>query len=83
MRHDKEKYQGIQYLPGTEPEDHAIKDDEPVFLLRASDEMATNILANASVMYNEAGSFETSKSALRTIEAFIEWQKKNVTRMPK
>lgn len=82
MDHGKSKYDGVQYLPGTQPEDNPIEENEPVFLLRARDALSVQALKLILPIYEAQECQQTIINITERISAFEDWQKQSWTKYP-
>jgi hypothetical protein len=56
--------------------------DEPVFILRARDELALGVLDEYIFFADEYASPEVAAAVVETKEQFATWQKEHATRLP-
>lgn len=76
MKHARQDYDRIQDPSG------AIPDDEPVFLLRAQDVTAPEVLEHwAHLQFNRGGSEEMARMASNHARAMREWQAANGSKL--
>jgi hypothetical protein len=79
MKHPRTDYQGIQDTTGQT----SIKEDEPVFLLRAQDALAPSALRYWAGLLKEAGGdLDTANNILKFADEMVSWQYKNGRKTP-
>lgn len=76
MRHGRDEYEHIQDDRGV------IGDDEPVFLLRAKDLLAPEVIDEWAGRAFAAGAPERAAAAMRWADEFRAWQRDNPTQYP-
>ena len=76
MIHAREDYNRIQDPDGK------IKEDEPVILFRAQDELMVQVLEFYSFIARRAGAHDVSRKVNDHVVLAKEWQRRNPTKVP-